>query len=113
MDLQEHCENALRPSRYLGYDNDRLGMYFLDMQANALAEAEFRRAVWLNLYEMDFQVHLAMCLFKQKKYVESRDMIQQIVVEVPDRSDACELLRQVTARLNASVTGHSFGPDLP
>jgi Flp pilus assembly protein TadD len=99
VDFQEKREKAMRPSRYLGYDHDRLGAYFLDKEANALAEAEFRRAVWLNPYESNFQVHLAMCLFQQRKYAEAKGVIQQVLEITPQSQDAVDMLRLLDSRL--------------
>jgi hypothetical protein len=99
VDFQEKRENAMRPSGYLGYDHDRMGIYFLDKEANTLAEVEFRRAAWLNPYELDFQVHLAMCLFQQMKYTEAKDVIQPVLEISPQRQDAVDLMRLLTSRL--------------
>ncbi len=37
----------MRPSPYLGYNRDELGLYFNDRGAEQLAESQFHRAVWL------------------------------------------------------------------
>jgi Tfp pilus assembly protein PilF len=101
VDFAAKREAAMRPSRYLGYDHDRLGIYFLGREAHALAEAEFRRAVWLNPYEMEFHLHLAMCLFQQRKYREARDTVRQVLAEMPSHADALKLLHLVGARSDA------------
>lgn len=38
-------EEALRPSRFLGLNHDRLGLYLFARQAYEIAESEFRRAI--------------------------------------------------------------------
>jgi len=61
-DRGERREEALRPSRCLGYDRDALGVHLLSCGAYELAASQFRRAVWLNPYEPRFKEHLAICL---------------------------------------------------
>ncbi|HOQ04861.1 MAG TPA: hypothetical protein PKY88_06575 [Anaerohalosphaeraceae bacterium] len=43
-DRNDRREEQLRPSRYLGYDRDELGMYLLSRGALEIAETQFRRA---------------------------------------------------------------------
>lgn|GEM_PF-710019 len=77
-DKNERREELLRPSRYLGYDRDELGMYLLSRGAYEIAESQFRRAVWLNPFEYRFVCHLAWCLFKQERYQEAKEYIGRL-----------------------------------
>jgi Flp pilus assembly protein TadD len=74
-DKNERREDALRPSRYLGYDRDALGMHLLSRGAYEIAETQFRRAVWLNPFEPAFKKHLAHCLYKLGRDEEARQWI--------------------------------------
>lgn len=69
-DQNERREDALRPSRYLGYDRDALGLYLLSREAYEIAETQFRRAIWLNPFEPAFKKHLALCLYKLERNAE-------------------------------------------
>lgn len=77
-DANDRREELLRPSRYLGYDRDELGMYLLSRGAYEIAESQFRRAVWLNPFEYRFLCHLAWCLYKQKRYQEAKNYIGRL-----------------------------------
>jgi len=74
---EERRENALRPCAFLGYDRDKLAVYLIERGAYALAEAQLRRAVWLNPFEPAFKVHLAWCLYRQERYAEAQDWATQ------------------------------------
>jgi tetratricopeptide (TPR) repeat protein len=76
-DQDERRENALRPNPHLGYDRDALGMHLMSREAFWIAEPQFRRAVWLNPSEAEFQNHLAWCLYRQNKYAEAREWAQK------------------------------------
>ena len=69
-DQNERRENALRPSRYLGYDRDALGIYLCSREAYEIAETQFRRAIWLNPFEPAFKKHLEYCLYKLERNIE-------------------------------------------
>ena len=101
-DFQERREDAMRPSKYLGYDHDRLGVYFLEREAFTIAETEFRRAIWLNPFDPDFQAHLAICLFQLKRYDESGNLAREIQEAHPDRPDMTELLKLLGTRTPAA-----------
>jgi tetratricopeptide (TPR) repeat protein len=77
-DQNERREDALRPHRYLGYDRDELGMYLLSRGAYKIAESQFKRAIWLNPFEVRFACHLAWCLYKQGYYTEAKNHIEQL-----------------------------------
>jgi len=101
IDREERRENALRPSSYLGYDRDQLGLYFNDREMPQLAESQFRRAVWLNPYEPDFKVHLAECLFHRKEYTEAAQWAREALVQKPDHQGAKLLLDWLEKRIAA------------
>jgi len=74
---EDRKENALRPCACLGYERDKLAMYLLKRGMHNLAEAQLRRAVWLNPFEPAFKVHLAWCLYEQKRYREAWEWAAQ------------------------------------
>lgn len=71
-------EELLRPSHYLGYDRDEMGVYFLGREAFKLAESQFRRAVWLNPYQPRFKVHWALSLIKLDHMAEARGLLMEL-----------------------------------
>jgi len=75
---EERREEALRPSRFLGYDRDSLGVYLMGCEAYGLAESQFRRAIWLNPFEARFKAHLAWSLFKQGRHADARACVAEI-----------------------------------
>ena len=107
IDREVRRENAMRPSKYLGYNYDDLGLYFIDREALHTAETQFRRAVWLNPFEPEFRLHLAGCLFQQKRNQEAREWVVQAIEMVPDRQDARELLRLIDVRLADAKVGQT------
>lgn len=72
-------EEVLRPSHYLGYDRDEMGVYFLGREAFELAESQFRRAVWLNPYEPVFKTHWALSLIKLNRMAEARSLLLDVL----------------------------------
>jgi Flp pilus assembly protein TadD len=74
-DENERRENILRPSPYLGYDRDTLGLHLFSRGAYEIALTQFRRAIWLNPYEPVFKEHLARCLHKLGRYTEANRLI--------------------------------------
>lgn len=113
IDRDERRENALRPCKYLGYNWDDLGLYFIDREAPHTAEAQFRRAIWLNPFEPEFKLHLAGCLFQQKRNTEARDLVVQAMQVLPEREDAKQLLRLIDARLADSTDPATRAVDQP
>ena len=77
-DMNERREDALRPSSYLGYDRDSLAMYLIERGAYKIAEAQFRRAIWLNPFEPKFKTHLAWCFHKQGRHAEARACLAEV-----------------------------------
>ena len=73
-------EELLRPSPYLGYDRDQLGVHFLRRGAYELAESQFRRAVWLNPYEPAFKLHHAQALLRLGR----KDAAHGVLVDLRD-----------------------------
>ena len=71
-DRNERRENALRPSPWLGYDRDALAMHLVERGALEIAEAQIRRAIWLNPFEPRFKAHLALCLWHQGRRAEAQ-----------------------------------------
>lgn len=77
-DKNDVQDKRLRSSPYLGYDHDKLGVHMMSCKAYDVAEAQFRRAIWLNQFEPCFKIHLAWCLYKEKKYIEARKWLSEI-----------------------------------
>ncbi len=89
----ERREELLRPSRYLGYDRDELGMYLLSRGAYEIAETQLRRAVWLNPFEYRFVLHLAWCLYKQGLQKQAQECVSKIDnADVEDDKDAQKII---------------------
>lgn len=98
-DRGERREEALRPSRCLGYDRDALGVHLVSCQAYGLAEAQFRRAIWLNPYEPRFKEHLACCLYKQARYPEARQWALRALRQRDDAPTRA-IVRQIEEKLS-------------
>lgn len=90
-------EELLRPCPYLGYDHDRIGVHCLNRGSPAVAEASFRRAIWLNPYEPRFVLHLAHALFRRKRYREALAELDALKAEWADFRDGEELRRTILA----------------
>jgi tetratricopeptide (TPR) repeat protein len=91
-DINDRREELLRPSRYLGYDRDELGMHLLSRGAYEIAESQFRRAVWLNPFEYRFVCHLAWCLYKQGRYKEAKKYIEGVDDKYADSSEEIRMI---------------------
>jgi tetratricopeptide (TPR) repeat protein len=98
-DQNERRENALRPSRYLGYDRDALGMYLLSRGAYKIAETQFRRAVWLNPFEPAFKEHLTLCLYKLGRDIEAYDWATKVLSLYPDSLENKHLIELLEKKL--------------
>jgi hypothetical protein len=96
-DLQLAREEALRPSRFLGYDHDQMGVYFLGREAFELAEAQFRRAVWLNPYEPAFKAHWALALIRLNRKNEARGLLCDVLKHNRDDRFANDLWKRYWA----------------
>ncbi len=88
-------EDALRPNPFLGYDRNRLAQHLMKRGAFAPAEAELRRAVWLNPYEPVFGANLAWCLYRQGRELEARDILEELLEKYPDCEDAREMAKRL------------------
>jgi thioredoxin-like negative regulator of GroEL len=97
-DRNERREDALRPSPYLGYDRDTLGMHLLYREAYEIAETQFRRAMWLNPLEMQFRIHLAWCLYKQARIAEAMECLKGV-----QSADLDEDLRAMVALIQRAA----------
>ena len=100
LDRNERRENALRPNPHLGYDRDALGLHLMSREAFWIAEPQFRRAVWLNPSEAEFQNHLAWCLYKQNKYGEAREWAEEALSRKNDPNTRL-LLDLISLKLGA------------
>jgi len=106
-DRNERREELLRPSRYLGYDRDELGMYLLSREAYKIAETQFRRAIWLNPYEYRFVCHLAWCLYRQGKYDEAKTCIDEMNIKDGNIED--DELKTITELFKRRFTNGESG----
>ncbi len=87
-------EELLRPSHYLGYDRDQLGVYFVERGAMELAESQFRRAAWLNPYEPEFRLHWAAALLRLGQHDKAHDLLRDLLIENPADAEAAELWKK-------------------
>ncbi len=92
-------EEILRPSPYLGYDHVRLALHLIEREAYEAAEAELRRAIWLNPYDPAFKLHLAFCFYREKKFEEARDTLAAMGDDEKHRAERNELLKLVENKL--------------
>jgi len=85
-----------------------LGVHLAACQAYDLAEAQLRRAIWLNPFEPRFKEHLACCLYKQERYREAKECILRALEQKEDKGfrRTLELIEQ---RLVAESQGESHG----
>jgi Tfp pilus assembly protein PilF len=95
-------EEKMRPSRFLGYDRDSLGMYALQREMFPVAESQFRRAAWLNPFEPAFLQHLAWCLYKQGKYAEAKRCIVEALSRKSGDKDYHQVLLKIEEKLGAA-----------
>ncbi len=95
----------MRPSRFLGYDRDSLGMYAMTKEMFGVAESQFRRSVYLNPYEPRFKQHLAWCLYKQGAFEEAREWIEKTLAQRPDDNDSRVILSKIHERMAKRVQG--------
>jgi tetratricopeptide (TPR) repeat protein len=110
VDRDERREDLLRPSRYLGYDRDALGMHLVRCEAYEIAESQLRRAVWLNPFEADFKQHLAWCLYKQERFAAARDWILEALAAAPDHLERKQILQLIEQHLASSDKGAGHAP---
>ena len=99
--VDELREERMRPSRFLGYDRDALGMYALQREMFEVAESQFRRAAYLNPFEPRFVQHLAWSLYKQQNYEEAKEHILQAIARKPDDPDNRYILTKIEEKIRA------------
>jgi len=97
--LDELAEERMRPSRFLGYDRDSLGMYALQREMLGVAESQFRRAAYLNPFEYRFKQHLAWSLYKQGKYSEAKRCIVEAIGQKPGEKDNLHILSKIEEKM--------------
>ena len=97
--LNDQEEEQMRPSRFLGYNRDTLGMHALQKEMLEVAESQFRRAAYLNPYEPRFKQHLAWALYKQGKLSEARQLIMQALDQAPHDEDNRHILAKVEEKI--------------
>jgi Tfp pilus assembly protein PilF len=100
-------EEGMRPSRFLGYDRDSLGMYALQREMFEVAESQFRRAAYLNPYEPRFKQHLAWALYKQGKFADAKRSIVEAIGEDSNDKDSRQVLLKIEEKMgnDQSVRG--------
>lgn len=97
--LNDAAEERLHPSRYLGYDRDRIGLHLLSKEIYDIAESQFRRAVFLNPYESAFSQHLAWALYKLRRFHEAVRWIETSLSQKPDDPDSQYIARRIREAL--------------
>ena len=70
-------------------------MHLLHCEAYAIAESQFRRAIWLNPFQPRFKQHLALCLYRQVRYVEAREWIMKALEQQPGKEEFECVLRLI------------------
>jgi thioredoxin-like negative regulator of GroEL len=98
-DAAARREELLRPSSSLGYDHAQIALHLLEREAYAIAESELRRAIWLNPYESAFQLSLAFCLYRQKRFAEAKDLLATLPECGSHDQERKELLGLVEGKL--------------
>lgn len=96
-------EEILRPCPSLGYDHDAIASHLMSREAFKIAEDEFRRAIWLNPYEPIFKEHLALCLFRQKRYEEALKQISEVLKENPECKGAIALSQLIKTNIEKNL----------
>jgi len=103
--LEELQEERMRPSRFLGYNRDSLGMYALQREMFEVAESQFRRAAYLNPFEPRFKQHLAWSLYKLGKYSEAKRCIVEALGQRPDDKDNRHILSKIEEKMGNTPSG--------
>lgn len=99
----------MRPSRFLGYDRDSLGVYALSREMFDVAEAQFRRAAYLNPYEPRFKRHLAWCLHRMGRDAEAWPWIAAALELRPDDKDSGHIAGVIRERIGGTPAGEGEG----
>ncbi len=85
-------EEALRPSRFLGFNHHILGKHLYSIGCFQLAAQELERAVWLNPYETKFLLPLAWSYFRLGKKDSAQETIEEYLKKYPHNDEAEKLL---------------------
>jgi Flp pilus assembly protein TadD len=104
--LSEEIEERLHPSKFLGYDRDKMGLFLISKGIFDLAETQFLRAAYLNPYEPAFMQHLAWALFKQNKLGEAHKAIDASLEKRPDDNDSIYIRQRIENAEHESETGN-------
>ena len=99
--LDEQREERMRPSRFLGYDRDSLGMYALQREMFDVAESQFRRAAYLNPFQPRFKQHLAWALYKQGKLADAKRCIVEAIGQNPLDTDSRQVLVKIEEKMGS------------
>jgi len=102
---EERREDALRPCGSLGYDRDSLAVHFIEKEMFALAEAQLRRAIWLNPFEASFKTHLAWCLYRRDKFPEALEWARK-ALDQKDEPNTRDLLDLIERKLDEEKGPH-------
>jgi tetratricopeptide (TPR) repeat protein len=106
----EVLEEILRPSSRLGYNRNELGLYFLGREALALAETQFRRAVWVNPFEPRFRFNWASSLYRLGRYAEAVEQLEEVLSRTDGHADAMKLLELCRRHEGNPPDAPSTGP---
>jgi tetratricopeptide (TPR) repeat protein len=106
---EELKEEQMRPSRFLGYDRNSLGLWALHREMFEVAESQFRRAVYLNPYEYRFKQHLAWALYKLGKHADAKRCIMEAISQNPYDKDNRQILLKIEEKMESSQRPASEG----
>jgi hypothetical protein len=97
--MTEEKENLMRPSKVLGYDRDNIGIACLEREMFEVAISQFKRAIYLNPYEVRFKKHLAWCYYKYEKYTEAMQAVLAALEQKPDDKETAEIKKHIEEKL--------------
>lgn len=108
VELMRRREDAFRPARFLGYNHNSLAVHLIERGAYPIAEAELRRAIWLNPFEPIFMANLAWCLHKLGRDDDAREHLLKAIEQDPDNTQT----QKIGAFLGITIESkESGGPD--
>jgi tetratricopeptide (TPR) repeat protein len=96
---EELREEQMRPSRFLGYDRNSIGLWALHREMFEVAESQFRRAAYLNPYEYRFKQHLAWALYKLGRLEEAKRCIEEAISQNPHDEDSMHILLKISEKM--------------
>jgi tetratricopeptide (TPR) repeat protein len=100
-------EEALRPSRFLGYDHYSLAQHLYSIGSFPVARKEAERAVWLNPYKVKFLLLLSWCFFREGLISEAEGKARECLDRKPGEESAFLLLRLIDEARRKQTTGGS------